>query len=318
MAHRASHMYLRCLAVAVVAIAAVRAAAPPDPYVRCINQEGPQQTVYQDFVAGRPVRRASGGGAPGARAGLRPGAADAALGRRPPIPPPHPPTPSTPRRLCIRGTPRRLLLRQAWWSEKRGRVPLTVVTGLTSSRLDQLAAQCASWRGPLSAAAYVVVRGDGAGGVSAEGEAKLAEAAAAVAAFHARRARRRGAGRRPRRGEGRGGPAGFRVSGLRTSGSRRPSRRRRRLARVTRTHARTRTRTRTRTPHAHASQPLPRSEVADGCQLDVSLLYEVVAEDVMGLLLPINTMRNYGLLQARRNGVSCVGFSCWCVGVRCV
>jgi hypothetical protein len=37
--------------------------------------------------------------------------------------------------------------------------------------------------------------------------------------------------------------------------------------------------------------------VADGCQLDVSLLYEVVADDVMTLLLPINTMRNYALLQ---------------------
>jgi hypothetical protein len=38
-------------------------------------------------------------------------------------------------------------------------------------------------------------------------------------------------------------------------------------------------------------------EVADGCQLDLSLLYEVVADDVMAMLLPINVMRNYALVQ---------------------
>jgi hypothetical protein len=42
--------------------------------------------------------------------------------------------------------------------------------------------------------------------------------------------------------------------------------------------------------------------VADGCQLDVSLLYEVVADDVMTMLLPINVMRNYALLQVGWGG----------------
>jgi hypothetical protein len=40
-------------------------------------------------------------------------------------------------------------------------------------------------------------------------------------------------------------------------------------------------------------------EAADNCQLDIMLLYETVVDDVMKVMFPINTMRNYGLLQAR-------------------
>jgi hypothetical protein len=38
------------------------------------------------------------------------------------------------------------------------RLPLTVVTGLTPSRLPALEAQCNSWEGPLTAAVYVGLR----------------------------------------------------------------------------------------------------------------------------------------------------------------
>ncbi len=47
-------------------------------------------------------------------------------------------------------------------------------------------------------------------------------------------------------------------------------------------------------------------EAIDGCQLDMMLLYETVSDDVMMYLLPINTMRNYGLLQARTPQVAMV------------
>jgi hypothetical protein len=65
-------------------------------------------------------------------------------------------------------------------------VQLTVVTGLTASRLDQLWHQCASWRGPLSASVYIVVKGDGKGGISENGQRRLAAAEADVDEFHKR------------------------------------------------------------------------------------------------------------------------------------
>jgi hypothetical protein len=42
-----------------------------------------------------------------------------------------------------------------------------------------------------------------------------------------------------------------------------------------------------------------RMEALDNCQLDIMLLYEVVLDDVMKVMFPINSMRNYALLQAR-------------------
>jgi len=53
--------------------------------------------------------------------------------------------------------PCRLRLHRAWWSSKPRNVDLTVATGLTPTRLGQLEAQCLTWKGPLSAAVYLVM-----------------------------------------------------------------------------------------------------------------------------------------------------------------
>lgn len=67
-------------------------------------------------------------------------------------------------------------------------MPLTVVTALTASRLDQLQHQCASWKGPLSAAVYAVIKVDGSGadGIGEVGEQQLKEASVELAELHKR------------------------------------------------------------------------------------------------------------------------------------
>ena len=42
------------------------------------------------------------------------------------------------------------------------------------------------------------------------------------------------------------------------------------------------------------------------CQLDIMLLYETVVDEVMKVMFPINTMRNYALLQAKTRLVAMV------------
>lgn len=214
----------------------------------------------------------------------------------------------------------RLHLRKAWWSEKAPRLQLTVVTGLTASRLDQLQHQCASWKGPLSASVYLVVKGDGAGGISEEGRAAMAKAEAELAEFHKRCAGApraqgpRGAMRRPH------GPGCAACSAAcRNHVMRRPldalhaarsawrgtgpctqraAPTRRVAAHAVLPHSPAWCRARSLSRRLNPPPlPDPRTEVADGCQLDASLLYEVVADDVMMMLLPINVMRNYALLQ---------------------
>lgn len=54
------------------------------------------------------------------------------------------------------------------------------------------------------------------------------------------------------------------------------------------------------------SETAYRMEEADNCQLDIMLLYETVLDDVMTVMFPINTLRNYALLQARTPLVSMV------------
>jgi glycosyltransferase-like protein LARGE len=162
------------------------------------------------------------------------------------------------------GKPARLRLRRAWWSSHplpAASAPLTIATGLNPGRLDQLESQCQSWAGPISAAVYLVLpQYDGAEVGGAGG----------------------GAGA----GEGGSGDDGSNhdeeddaALGL-TPASRAA------LAEAERAVA---------DFHARAE----RGENGMRCRLDAMLLYETVADDRMAVLLPINAMRNYALLQAR-------------------
>ena len=76
---------------------------------------------------------------------------------------------------------------KAWWSAKEPAAQITVVTGLNPSRLNQLESQCRSWRGPISAAVYVVVlHPDNDQPLPDAQQKRLDDAAAQVEAFHER------------------------------------------------------------------------------------------------------------------------------------
>ena len=47
-------------------------------------------------------------------------------------------------------------------------------------------------------------------------------------------------------------------------------------------------------------------EAQEGCSLDLMLQAEFVAAETMSALLPINSLRNYGLIQAKTRLVSMV------------
>jgi hypothetical protein len=81
----------------------------------------------------------------------------------------------------------RLTLRAGWWSEKKSLFDLSIVTGLTVSRLDQLEAQCRAWKGPLTAAVYLVVHvPTGATQIDGSGLELMQKAEKSMAEFHQR------------------------------------------------------------------------------------------------------------------------------------
>ena len=77
----------------------------------------------------------------------------------------------------------RLRLQEVWWSSKHPSVQLTVSTGLTFSRLEQLEAQCEAWKGPISAAVYLSIKGN-ASQPSAGNLATIQNAVKGLGDFH--------------------------------------------------------------------------------------------------------------------------------------
>ena len=66
-------------------------------------------------------------------------------------------------------------------------VELSIVTGLTVSRLDQLEAQCRAWRGGLVAAVYLVLHvPPGSEGLGEANIALLQDAAAKMEELHSK------------------------------------------------------------------------------------------------------------------------------------
>lgn len=78
-------------------------------------------------------------------------------------------------------------LHHAWWSSKEAAVKVTIVTGLNPSRVNQLESQCNSYKGPISAAVYVVLHNpDTNAALTAEHKQELAEAQDVLDKFHKR------------------------------------------------------------------------------------------------------------------------------------
>lgn len=57
-----------------------------------------------------------------------------------------------------------LAVKRAWWSEQPPRMPVTLITQLSVSRLQALREQCATWGGPLAAAIYLPLHNPGKAG----------------------------------------------------------------------------------------------------------------------------------------------------------
>ncbi|KAG2422729.1 hypothetical protein HXX76_015816 [Chlamydomonas incerta] len=62
---------------------------------------------------------------------------------------------------------------RVWWSARPAGIPVTLVTQASAERLDQLRAQCATWRGPLAAALYLPLYNPSSHELSDESKQKL-------------------------------------------------------------------------------------------------------------------------------------------------
>lgn len=69
---------------------------------------------------------------------------------------------------------------RVWWSRRPAGIPVTLVTQASAERLDQLRAQCATWRGPLAAALYLPLYNPSSHELSAESKQKLQAMVAAI------------------------------------------------------------------------------------------------------------------------------------------
>lgn len=175
-------------------------------------------------------------------------------------------------------------LHRQWHTQQASSVNLTVVTTATVGRLNQLRAQCNSWQGPIVAALWVPVIQQGGLSLAMmeDGLQHLGEVEQMVNEFHTRWVQSsacvhvcecRGAGVTPN----------VCLRGRRAADN---------------THKHTYIYAHAPTP-IHTNAPPPRRVDSSGtCQLTILLMHELIADKLLGALMPINSLRNYALLAA--------------------
>ncbi|GLI66616.1 hypothetical protein VaNZ11_010540 [Volvox africanus] len=73
-----------------------------------------------------------------------------------------------------------IITHRIWWSNKTAGIPITLVTQLSSERLEQLDAQCRTWRGPLAAVVYLSVLNPSRGQLTEQNQLALEEVEAMI------------------------------------------------------------------------------------------------------------------------------------------
>ena len=151
-------LLLAAILVAAALASAQASSSVEQQLLQCYNVvEGDKAVTYEDFLHDEPSRCVL-------HTSLAMRVLLALLKMHPlsnrtsPTPPHHPSThPPT-----YNHTNRRLQLHSVFWprqptSSSSTGAPLTIITGLSTSRYDMLEAQCSSYTGPLSAAAYIAL-----------------------------------------------------------------------------------------------------------------------------------------------------------------